>query len=131
SIHQLCLPVMSSDWIRCSLSCNRSSKRISEPVSEPLSCSKAGIPPARAELFAGSVGHWTREASKYIRLQRRYRTNVAGTICNAFGKSYQTRDKSLFSTARGTGVFWSNGWRVLLASENGREATKRSMNLNA
>jgi Polyphosphate kinase 2 (PPK2) len=48
-----------------------------------------------------------------------------------FGKSYRTPGKSLFSTARGTGVSWSNGLRVLPASENGGEATKRSMNSNA
>ena len=59
-----------------------------------VSCSKAGIPPVRVELFVGSAGRWTQEVSKYIRLPRHYRTNVAGTICNAFGKSYRTLGKS-------------------------------------
>ncbi len=58
-----------------------------------LSCSKAGVQPVRAELFAGSVGRWTREVSRYIRLPRHYRTNAAGTICNAFGKSYRTPNR--------------------------------------
>ena len=60
----------------------------------PLSFSRAGIPPARAELFAGSVGHWTQEVSRYIRLRRRCRTNAADTTCNAFGKSSRTPGKS-------------------------------------
>ena len=52
-------------------------------------------------------------------------------ICNVFGKSFQTLDKSSFSIAPGTGGFWSNGWRVSPASTNGREAMKRSTNSNA
>jgi hypothetical protein len=117
---------MSAGWNRCSVSCNRSSKPISEPENGPLSFSRAGIPPARVELFAGSVGHWTQEVSKYTRSRHRYRTNAADTTCNAFGKSSRTPGKSWFSTAPGTGAFWSNESRGLLTRENGREATTRS-----
>ena len=54
----------------------------------------------------------------------------ADTTCNDFGKSCLTLGKSLFSTALGTGVFWSREWRVLPARENGKEVTTKSMNLN-